>query len=112
MGPNRCHHSDECAGDRYCSLWNWCAGESNCDVTAPVPVPDPVEGLQTEVDALELRVDTLETDVTEIKAYIGEGFEESSLGDDIESQVNDSLEASQADFTDDALKQMTRGMFE
>ena len=110
MGPNRCGDDSECAGDRYCSLWGWCHGESNCDVTAPGP--DPVEGLQVEVDALELRVDTLETDVTEIKAYIGEGFEERSLGDDIESQVNDSLEASQADFTDDALKQMTRGMLE
>ena len=44
---------------------------SGCVTT---PGFDPVEGLQEEVDALELRVDTLETDVTEIKAYIGEGF--------------------------------------
>ena len=56
LGPNRCWYDSECDGDRYCSIFQWCHGESNCPA---VPI-DPVAELENEVEWIEGRVETLE----------------------------------------------------
>ena len=50
LGPNQCWYDSECGGDRYCSPWGWCHGESNCPTT---PTVEPIDQLQAEVDDLE-----------------------------------------------------------
>ena len=64
LGPNQCWYSSECVGDRYCSTWGWCHGESNCAYITPI---DPVEELQLEVDALEQDIVDLEREVSEMR---------------------------------------------
>ena len=63
-GPNQCWYSSECAGDRYCSAWGWCHGESNCQ--AP-PTVDPIDQLQAEVDDLEQDILDLTNEVNSMR---------------------------------------------
>ena len=45
-GENRCSTNDDCQGNRWCSEWGWCHGDSGCkeedkdDETKPDPQPD------------------------------------------------------------------------
>ena len=64
LGPNQCWWDSECAGDRYCSAWGWCHGESNCYDTMPL---DPVQILQLEVDDLEQDIVDLNIEVKEMR---------------------------------------------
>ena len=64
LGPNQCWWDSECVGDRHCSAWGWCHGESNCVYITPI---DPVEVLQLEVDGLEQDIVDLNREVSEMR---------------------------------------------
>ncbi len=38
LGAHRCIHRSQCLGERVCSYWGFCTGDSHCDVkTTPPP---------------------------------------------------------------------------
>ena len=40
LGPHKCRNDDDCGGDRTCSQWQWCQGESNCPPKETTTTPE------------------------------------------------------------------------
>ena len=102
----------ECRGARTCNGETlWCEGASGCDPFS-YATTETVEGLQSEVDALEGRVDEIDLDLQALEAYIGETQEGDMLIDDIRSESNNQIAAAEDGIRDRTLVHLARTMLE
>lgn len=61
MGPGRCTRQSECQGERICSYWGFCTGNSDCDVkstlvTPPVPAEAKEDTVKTKKEKIPIKI--------------------------------------------------------